>query len=77
MANENIQNQETRSINTALAKNLGAYASIVPNAAQDSSDKKEKLAQIDFKNNFNSYSTDEGLFCCGTVDILLCYLVKI
>ncbi len=49
MANENIQNQETANINTALAKNLGAYASIVPNATQDSSDKKEKLAQIDFK----------------------------
>ena len=50
MANENIQNQtETKNINTALAQNLGAYASIVPEAERESAEKKEKLAQIDYK----------------------------
>lgn len=50
MANENIQNKtEEKTINSALAQNLGAYASIVPDAAQDSAEKKEKLAQIDYK----------------------------
>ena len=50
MANENIQNNtEEKTINSALAQNLGAYASIVPDAAQDSAEKKEKLAQIDYK----------------------------
>lgn len=50
MANENIQNQtETKNINTALAQNLGAYASIVPEAERESAERKEKLAQIDYK----------------------------
>ena len=50
MANENIQNQtETKNINTALAQNLGAYASIVPDAERESAERKEKLAQIDYK----------------------------
>ena len=50
MANENIRNQtETKNINTALAQNLGAYASIVPEAERESAEKKEKLAQIDYK----------------------------
>ena len=40
MANENIQNQtETKNINTALAQNLGAYASIVPEAERESAEK--------------------------------------
>ena len=48
MANENIQNQtETKNINTALAQNLGAYASIVPEAERECAERKEKLAQID------------------------------
>ena len=49
MANENIQNQETKSINTALAQNLGAYAGTVPGTSQEIAEKKEKLAQIDYK----------------------------
>ncbi|WP_252714455.1 CheR family methyltransferase [Treponema pectinovorum] len=47
MANETMT--ETKSINDALAQNLGAYANTVPDATKDASDKNEKIAQIDYK----------------------------